>query len=194
MALLRVGSPVGVPRGEMTTLVQCLLPSPVGVLTLVASDVGLRAVLWERERPGRVVLTEVPNAHLSQAVLAATATQIEEYFAGRRQRFDVPLDLRGTAFQRAAWLALADIPFGQTASYQQQAARLGNPKAARAVGAANGRNPVSIILPCHRVVGSNGSLRGFAGGFDAKRFLLQHEAKVSRAALPVVSSLDDRLT
>jgi methylated-DNA-[protein]-cysteine S-methyltransferase len=109
-------------------------------------------------------------------VLAAAARQLEEYFAGERTAFELPLDLEGTRFQRAAWLALAEIPYGETVSYGEQARRLGRPHAVRAVGAANGRNPVPIVLPCHRVVGSDGSLTGFGGGLDVKRALLDHEA------------------
>jgi len=99
-----------------------------------------------------------------------------EYFAGERHSFDLPLDLRGTEFQQDAWQALADIPFGETVSYSEQAQQIGRPKAVRAIGAANGRNPLSIVLPCHRVVGANGALTGFADGVETKRFLLEFEA------------------
>jgi methylated-DNA-[protein]-cysteine S-methyltransferase len=152
-----------------------LFQSPVGQLTLVASDAGLRAILWPAEKPGRVKLPEIsPGDH---AVLQATTAQLTEYFAGTRQQFDLPLDLHGTPFQIKAWRSLADIPYGTTASYAEQADRLGAPKAVRAVGSANGRNPISIVLPCHRVVASNGSLAGFAGGLDAKRWLLEFESR-----------------
>ncbi len=104
-----------------------------------------------------------------------------EYFAGRRTTFDIPLDLRGTEFQVTVWRALAEIPFGQTSTYGEQAARIGRPSAARAVGAANGRNPVSIVLPCHRIVGKDGSLTGFAGGLDTKQYLLDHERQTTAA-------------
>jgi methylated-DNA-[protein]-cysteine S-methyltransferase len=147
--------------------------SPVGVLTLVASGVGLRAVLWPDDRVERVplpMLTRDPSL-----VLNETARQLDEWFAAKRTTFELPLDLRGTPFQVAAWHALADIPFGRTATYGEQAARLGRPTAVRAIGAANGRNPVSIVLPCHRVVGANGSLTGFAGGLETKRWLLDFE-------------------
>ena len=140
-----------------------------------------RAVLWELERPGRVVLDMEPQPADSHLLLDAAARQIEEYFAGERRQFELALDLVGTPFQRTAWLALAEIPFGETVSYAHQASRIGRPTATRAVGAANGRNPVSIVLPCHRVVGVNGALTGFGGGLGAKRFLLDHEtATVSR--------------
>jgi methylated-DNA-[protein]-cysteine S-methyltransferase len=113
-------------------------------------------------------------------VLEEACCQLDDYFAGRRTSFDLPLDLQGTPFQQDAWRALAEIPFGETRTYAQQAGRLGRPSASRAVGAANGRNPLSIVLPCHRVVGSDGSLTGFAGGLETKRWLLEHERAVVR--------------
>jgi methylated-DNA-[protein]-cysteine S-methyltransferase len=152
-----------------------LLDTPVGALTLVGSDAGLRAVLWPTERTGRVVLPDDLATVTDHPVLSRAATQLGEYFAGTRQSFDVPLDLHGTAFQVKVWRALAEIAYGTSASYGEQAARLGDARKARAVGAANGRNPISIILPCHRVVGADGSLTGFAGGVDTKRWLLEHE-------------------
>jgi methylated-DNA-[protein]-cysteine S-methyltransferase len=114
-------------------------------------------------------------------VLAAAEEQLREYFAGDRLSFELPLDLVGTAFQRTAWLALASIPYGSTVSYGEQARRLGHPRAARAVGAANGRNPLAIVLPCHRLVGADGRLTGYGGGLEAKRALLEHEARVLAA-------------
>ena len=160
------------------------MSSPVGVLTLVATESGLRAVLWPAE-DGRVPLPETMLEHAELPILKAGKHQLQEYFGGQRQEFDLPLDLRGTEFQRAAWRALADIPFGTTTTYGEQARRIGRPTAVRAVGAANGRNPVSIVLPCHRVVGSNGSLTGFAGGLDSKRLLLQHEGALGDPTLPL---------
>ncbi len=154
--------------------------SPLGPLELVASDDGLVAVLWPDDPPERVRLADDLVESPSNTVLAQTADQLDEYFDGKRKQFDLPLDLRGTEFQVAAWQALADIPYGETATYGQQAASLGRPKAVRAIGAANGRNPVSIILPCHRVIGANGSLTGFAAGIDAKKFLLDLEQSGSR--------------
>ena len=146
--------------------------TPVGTLTIVASDAGVRNVLWEGEAPP-------PDAVEGDGeVLGSAAVQLQEYFAGSRTAFDVPLDLVGTPFQRRAWLELAAIPFGSTISYGEQARRIGRPRAARAVGAANGRNPVPIVLPCHRVIGSGGALTGFGGGLDVKQVLLDHEAKV----------------
>lgn len=151
-----------------------LMPSPVGQLTLVAQGTGLCAVLWEREREGRVRLGPLEAAS-DHPVLCEARCQLQAYFDGRRQRFDLPLALSGTPFQRRVWEALLSIPFGQTRSYQRIAEQIGAPSAVRAVGAANGRNPLSIIAPCHRVVGSNGTLTGFAGGLAAKRWLLAHE-------------------
>lgn len=152
------------------------LHTPIGELRLVASDTSLVAVLWPSERDGRVRFDTEPVRADDHAILERAAAQLNEYFAGERRSFDLPLDLRGTEFQRQAWRALADIPFGETASYKQQAQRIGRPKAMRAIGAANGRNPLSIVLPCHRVVGANGALTGFAGGLETKRFLLEFEA------------------
>jgi methylated-DNA-[protein]-cysteine S-methyltransferase len=150
--------------------------SPIGRLTLVASERGLAAVLWPREDPLRVRLGAL-HEDRAHALLRQVERQLKEYFAGRRARFTVKLDLAGTAFQRKVWRAVLAIPFGETRSYAQLAHRIGHPTASRAVGAANGRNPLSIIVPCHRVLGADGALRGYAGGLDAKRFLLDHEAR-----------------
>jgi methylated-DNA-[protein]-cysteine S-methyltransferase len=155
-------------------------PTPVGLLMLVASDRGLRAVLWPKLSPQRGGISPRPRRNPEHPILRRTAQQLDEYFAGSRTNFDVPLDLDGTRFQLAAWRSLADIPFGTTTTYGQQAAALGIPTAARAVGAANGANPVCIVLPCHRVIGANGSLTGFGGGLPVKQWLLDHEAQVAR--------------
>jgi methylated-DNA-[protein]-cysteine S-methyltransferase len=151
-----------------------IVDSPVGKLTLVATADGLAAILWENDPPRRVRLNieAEDNAH---PVLIETARQLEEYFAGQRQAFTVKLDCAGTPFQRQVWDALLTIPFGETRSYGQIARQIGHPDAVRAVGAANGRNPVSIITPCHRVIGSTGKLTGFAGGLDTKAQLLALE-------------------
>jgi methylated-DNA-[protein]-cysteine S-methyltransferase len=148
--------------------------SPVGRLTLVGSDRGLVAVLWENDDPARVRIG-APVENNRHPVLVEVAEQLGDYFAGRRTRFDVPLDFRGTDFQKSVWSALLTIPFGETRTYAEIARQIGRPTAFRAVGAANGRNPVSIIAPCHRVIGSDGSLTGFAGGLEAKNFLLRLE-------------------
>ena len=153
-------------------------PTPVGELTLVASDAGLRAILWPRLSPARAGIQPRPRRNPDHPVLKRTASQLDEYFAGRRTTFDIPLDLQGTRFQLAAWRSLAGIPFGTTTSYGRQAAALGIPTAARALGAANGANPVCIVLPCHRVIGADGSLTGFGGGLPVKQWLLDHEARV----------------
>jgi methylated-DNA-[protein]-cysteine S-methyltransferase len=150
------------------------MPSPVGTLTLVASDHGLAAVLWENDRPRRVRLNLEAEAH-GHPVLVEAERQLAEYFAGRRKQFTVKLDVAGTPFQRQVWNALLTIPFGETRSYRQIANQIGNPRAVRAVGAANGRNPLSIVAPCHRVIGSSGALTGFAGGLDVKARLLALE-------------------
>ena len=151
-----------------------LMPSPVGELTLVARDGKLSAILWEVERANRVRLGELIEAHDSP-VLLETERQLQEYFAGTRNQFELELDFAGTDFQKQVWQALLTIPFGETRSYSQIAEQIGNPKAVRAVGAANGRNPISIIAPCHRVVGASGGLTGFAGGLEAKQYLLTLE-------------------
>lgn len=151
-----------------------LMPSPVGELTLVARDGKLSAILWEVERANRVRLGELIEANDSP-VLRETERQLKEYFAGTRNQFELVLDFAGTDFQKQVWQALLTIPFGETRSYSQIAEQIGNPKAVRAVGAANGRNPISIIAPCHRVVGASGGLTGFAGGLEAKQYLLTLE-------------------
>lgn len=154
------------------TLHQSRLDSPIGELTLIASEVGLRRISWPHEDVAERDDAEFDDAH---PVLVAAAEQLGEYFAGDRHEFDLPLDLVGTDFQREAWLALANVPYGETTSYGEQAQRIGRPGASRAVGAANGKNPVPIVLPCHRIVGADGSLTGFAGGLDLKQKLLAHE-------------------
>ena len=155
-----------------------VMDSPVGELRLIAGDGGLRAVLWGAEDAARLAsinegdLVEGPNDVLDQAV-----AELEEYFAGTRREFDLPLDPVGTPFQQSAWMVLRSIPYGCTMSYGEQARRLGDPNKARAVGAANGQNPLSIVVPCHRVIGSTGHLTGFGGGLEAKSWLLDHESQ-----------------
>jgi methylated-DNA-[protein]-cysteine S-methyltransferase len=148
--------------------------SPVGELTLVADDRSLAAILWEDDKPDRVRLGAL-SEKVDHPILVETERQLGEYFAGTRRTFDVPLSFAGTDFQKRVWAALLAIPFGETRSYGEIAEQLGVPGASRAVGAANGRNPISIIAPCHRVVGSTGKLTGFAGGLDAKKYLLELE-------------------
>ena len=166
------------------TLYETTLESPVGTLTLVASGAGLRAVLWQIEHENRVRLGAVTGGSRDpNGVLVAAMKQLEEYFAGTRTDFDLPLDPVGTEFQQSAWTALRTIGFAETVSYGEQARRMGDARKARAVGTANGRNPISIIVPCHRVVGADGSLTGFAGGLDTKAWLLDHE-RLARADIP----------
>ena len=153
-----------------------IVSSPVGPLTLVAGERGLTAVLWENDKAGRVQLGDV-REDPGHPVLAEAARQLEEYFARKRKTFSLPLDFHGTGFQKKVWAALLTIPFGETRSYAQIASQVGSPKAVRAVGAANGKNPISIITPCHRVIGSNGDLTGFAGGLAAKTLLLTLEGR-----------------
>ncbi|TMD43098.1 MAG: methylated-DNA--[protein]-cysteine S-methyltransferase [Chloroflexi bacterium] len=161
-------------------------PTPVGELTLIASDRGLRAILWPKETSQNAGIAARTLRNPDHPVLRQASTQLDEYFAGTRERFELPLDLEGTRFQLAAWRALADIPFGATTSYGQQARALGAPTAARAMGAANRANPVCIVLPCHRVIGANGALTGFAGGLPTKQWLLDHEARVAgKLTLPL---------
>lgn len=158
------------------------LDSPIGVLTLIGSDDGLSHVLFEGQEPSDVGLPDdLPDAD-GHPVLDAAARQLDEYFAGDRRTFDLPLALDGTEFQEAAWRALAGVPYGETRTYGEQADAIGRPGAFRAVGAANGRNPIPVILPCHRIVGANGDLTGFAGGIDVKRRLLDLEQQ--QQALP----------
>jgi methylated-DNA-[protein]-cysteine S-methyltransferase len=153
-----------------------LIPSPIGKLKLVASDEGLVAILWKNDRPRRVRLADLVE-NPAHPMLLRTEKELNEYFSHKRKAFTVPLDMRGTYFQKQVWEALLGIPFGETRTYGQLANQLGNPKATRAVGAANGRNPIAIIVPCHRVIGFSGKLTGFAGGLDAKDHLLKLEGR-----------------
>lgn len=150
------------------------MPSPVGRLKLVATDSALVAVIWDNENPKRVRQAELVE-QLDHPILLDAQQQLNEYFQGQRQSFELPLDFEGTEFQKKVWQALLNIPFGETRSYRQIAEQVGSPKAVRAVGAANGQNPISIIAPCHRVIGSGGKLVGFAGGLDNKEILLKLE-------------------
>lgn len=152
--------------------------APFGDLTVVASDAGVRYVTFDNDAHPKSYVGMTVTNNASHPVVARTVRQLNEYLAGKRREFDVPLDLVGTEFQVQAWRALADVPFGSTTSYARQAASIGRPTATRAIGAANGRNPVVIVLPCHRIVGADGSLTGFGGGLPVKKWLLDHEADV----------------
>ncbi|MGC1207213.1 MAG: methylated-DNA--[protein]-cysteine S-methyltransferase [Ornithinimicrobium sp.] len=163
------------------------MDSPLSTLSLVAEDGALIGIYFEEHRhapPRSDFGVEVAEAELDQhPALASTRDQLREYFAGERTDFDLPLAPHGTDFQHRVWGALRDIPFGETASYGQIAAVIAAPKAARAVGLANGRNPISIVVPCHRVIGSNGALTGYGGGSAHKQALLDLEARASGASL-----------
>lgn len=167
-------------RRSSSTLRFAVFPSPLGELILAADDAGLRSIELPRaggDGPGAAVepgWVEDPRF----GPLAAAAGQLRAYFAGRRERFALPLAPEGTAFQQEAWAMLRAIPFGRTISYGRQARRMGRPRAARAVGAANGANPLPIVIPCHRVVAGDGSLGGYSSGLDHKRWLLEHERSV----------------
>jgi methylated-DNA-[protein]-cysteine S-methyltransferase len=160
------------------SLSHIVMSSPIGPLTLVADNNALVAVLFKEDRLTSRYLANsmIAPTHL---ILQAARDQLHEYFKGKRQEFDIPINLDGTIFQQRAWQALRCIPYGQTCSYGAQAAHMGTPKAARAVGAANGCNPIPVIVPCHRVTGASGTLTGYAGGLDTKAFLLEHEKKYS---------------
>lgn len=148
--------------------------SPVGRLTLVADKAALIAVLWPNDRPFRIQLDEMQEAR-QHPVLREAERQLGQYFRGERTAFDLPIRLRGTAYQQRVWQQLRRIPYGQTRSYGQIARAIGNGSASRAVGLANSKNPLSIIIPCHRVIGASGSLTGFAGGLETKAKLLALE-------------------
>jgi methylated-DNA-[protein]-cysteine S-methyltransferase len=153
-----------------------LMNSPVGTLKLVADGNALAAILWEDDAPERVPLGQLVEDK-SLPILMETERQLRGYFAGTRGVFELNLAFEGTRFQKQVWAALLTIPFGETRSYGQIARQIGRPKAVRAVGAANGRNPISIVTPCHRVIGTNGKLTGFAGGLKTKAFLLNLESR-----------------
>jgi len=160
-------------RRQPGPLLYASVDSPVGELLLLGDGAALRGLyMQDGSRPARIS----DGWERDAAPFAAVAAQLAEYFAGRRIAFDVPLDMRGTPFERRVWRALQDIPYGETVSYGEIARTVGEPTAARAVGLANGRNPVSIIVPCHRVVGAGGALTGYGGGLERKRLLLDLES------------------
>jgi methylated-DNA-[protein]-cysteine S-methyltransferase len=153
------------------------IDSPIGPLLLTCDEVGLTGVYMEGHRGAPSLPVESVQGH---PTLEVSERQIREYFEGRRERFDLTLSQKGTPFQLAVWKALRAISFGATKSYSELARQVGRPKASRAVGVANSRNPISIIVPCHRVVGSSGDLTGYAGGLERKRWLLEWERRSNR--------------
>jgi methylated-DNA-[protein]-cysteine S-methyltransferase len=156
------------------------IDSPIGELVLTGDGRALTGLFMENQRHGAGTTTDWQR---DDALFADARQQLAAYFAGERQTFDLPLAPTGTAFQRRVWQALRDIPFGKTESYGALARRIDSPKASRAVGLANGRNPISIIVPCHRVIGADGSLTGYGGGIERKRWLLTHEGHADDPAL-----------
>lgn len=148
--------------------------SPVGSLKIVVREQFLAAILWENGKPNRIRLDEMIEDK-KDPLLLETEKQLNEYFSRKRKIFDLPIEVFGTPFQEDVWNGLRQIPYGETWSYKDLAIKVNNPKAVRAVGSANGRNPISIIVPCHRVIGSDGSLSGFAGGVSRKKILLDLE-------------------
>lgn len=156
----------------------CYVGSPIGRLLLTSDGEALTGLYTEPSQKAQSTEGWVEDAGLKP--LVATVRQLREYFAGSRREFDLPLRLQGTEFQRRVWSELQEIPCGVTWSYGQLAKRIGNPNAPRAVGLANGSNPISIVVPCHRVIGADGSLTGYGGGLERKRWLLEHEGVLSR--------------
>jgi methylated-DNA-[protein]-cysteine S-methyltransferase len=150
------------------------IPSEVGKLTLIAHEKALVAILWENEKLNRVKFPSIKEEK-NHPVINETKKQLKEYFKRQRKSFDIPMDPQGTEFQKEVWEALKEIPYGTTLSYGQIAKNIGRPNASRAVGGAIGKNPISIFIPCHRVIGSNGKLTGFAGGISTKATLLKIE-------------------
>ena len=153
--------------------IQYQMKTIVGRLYVVASAHGLQGVFFNKQ-PGALV-KKIDGAEPAQKILSRTVQQLEEYLNGQRKQFDVVYDLEGTAFQKQVWRQLAKIPFGKTVSYRDIAKRIDNPKAVRAVGSANGKNPLCIIIPCHRVIAADGTIGGYSGGIDIKKKLLQLE-------------------
>ncbi|MBN2305705.1 MAG: methylated-DNA--[protein]-cysteine S-methyltransferase [Anaerolineae bacterium] len=155
------------------------LDSPIGTLAITASDTGITAIQFLDAPPP----DQPSNPPIIPPALQTCIDQLREYFAGQRQTFTVPLDMQGTEFQRRVWTELCAIPFGETRTYMQLAEIVGDPKAVRAVGTTNGRNPIAVIVPCHRVIGSDGSLTGYAGGLWRKEWLLTHEGRPTQQQL-----------
>ena len=172
-------------QSQFNSTISQFMDSPIGPLELRASGGALSGLyLPDSKHPPAPIDTTAVATEADRAVLAEAVVQVRAYFAGERQGFDLPLAPAGTAFQQRVWRKLCDIPFARTWSYGELARAVDQPTAYRAVGAANGRNPISIIIPCHRVIGSDGSLTGYGGGEPTKRWLLDHEARALRVVLP----------
>ena len=152
------------------------MKSPVGELKLIANDKGLVGILWEKDNPKRIQVREYTKRN-NHPILVKIEKELKEYFAKKHKKFSTKIDLIGTEFQKKVWLALLTIPFGETRSYADIAKQINNSSAVRAVGGAIGKNPISIIIPCHRVIASSGKLTGFAGGLTNKKYLLDLESK-----------------
>jgi methylated-DNA-[protein]-cysteine S-methyltransferase len=161
-------------------MIHTLIDTPLDPLLAVGDDDGRLTGLWFDRAPA-------PESRRDDRAFATLREQVDAYFAGDLTAFDVPLQMAGTPWQREVWQALQTVPYGQTMSYGELAARLGRPSAARAVGAANGRNPVSVIVPCHRLIGASGALTGYLGGLERKRWLIDHEERSSAALTGAVS-------
>lgn len=172
----------------MDQITTCFYPSPLGTLQLKATDEALCSLMFINSYKGpRIeVATEMPES-TDNPILLETASQLHEFFEGKRKVFELPIQATGTAFQQQVWQELSRIPFGETISYLELSRRIGNEKAIRAVGLANGSNPISIIVPCHRVIGSSGKLVGYGGDLWRKQWLLEHEAKYAKGILTLFS-------
>ena len=166
------------PKSVQSTATR-VVDTPIGNVVVVANAVGVTSVEFDVEDINDVAGVDAQRDTVAESNADRAAEQLREYFAGKRTTFDVPLAATGTRFQAAAWAALCRIPFGNTISYKEQAMSMGKPTATRAVGAANGRNPIAVIVPCHRVIGADGSLTGYASGVDRKVWLLDHERRHS---------------
>ena len=162
---------------DPATRLYTTMQSPIGLLLILGDG---RAVTAVHMQSGPSAVVRPAAAREDAQALAAPVRELREYFAGEREAFDLPLAPGGTPFQRAVWTALLTIPYGQTASYGEIARRIGAPAASRAVGLANGRNPIAVVIPCHRVIGASGALTGYGGGLDRKRWLLAHESRQAR--------------
>lgn len=170
-------------KAQSKDFIYSMTSSPVGELCILASELGLHAVFWEKEMDKERIKSIVQSLEYSEnhPMMALARKQLYEYFAGKRFNFSLPLVMAGTPFQKSAWEQLLSIPYGETISYAEQATRLGDSKKARAVGMANSKNPISIVVPCHRVIAKSGELAGFGGGIENKRILLDLERKSKRS-------------